>query len=374
MGQPRGTYSRGLELVAMALNARPDIPLVEINQTLAQFQHNLRGGQHSVADGATLIWGDIQSLKDHLHQIQAHALPNARKRYTLPRHHSPKYIFHMDHLTVPALRQHGVHLQSKGKADVMIVEQDAMRSLSIKDSAREAKLCQQSQSKTFPFTSGGVTLAGGFNLEKLARNRNAILDGLDRSYKLIALDANEQGRLNETNRMFAIAKHQRPATWDALVIEAEAEAGEHLATFLGCGFQSIDSTHAHNLSVLLSGCLTQSGIPGIEEWITSDSSPVRLDHALTHLAERDDVQVTCAPCTCNTGGRQRGKLAWEVRASVFGKRYLVTRIQPSFEGGGIGVEQTKGIVYHFQEARPHRAKDEGSVWQLLADLSAASDK
>lgn len=374
MGAPRGTHSRGLELVAMAVNANPAMPLLKINQTLAEFKRNLRGGKHVVADGATLVWGDIRSLKDDLGPVQSTDRQNALQRYALPRLTPPKYIFHMDHVNLQMLRQYGINIRSKGKADVLIVEQDCLRSLSIKDSTREAKLGQQSQSKTYQFTSGGVNLAGGFNLERLAKERNEILRGLDLSYKLIALDAKEQGRLNDSNRLFAIAKHQRPIAWDALVKGAEAEAEDNLADFLRRGFQGSDATHAQNLSVLLTEWLTLSSVAGLEEWISSESGPVRLDHALKHLSERKDVQVACAPCTCKTGGRERGKSAWEIRASVLGHKYLVARIQPSFEGGRIGVEQTKGIVYHFQEARPHRAKGERSVWRLLADLSVTADK
>jgi hypothetical protein len=358
----------------MAINANPAMPLAKINQTLAEFKRNLRGGEHLVADGATLVWGDIRSLKDDLRPIQSTDRLKALQRYSLPRLTPPKYIFHMDHVDLRMLRQYGINIRSKGKADVLIEEQDCLRSLSIKDSTREAKLGQQSQSKTYRFISGGVNLAGGFNLERLGKERDEILRDLDLSYKLIALDAKEQGRLNDSNRLFAIAKHQRPIAWDALVKGAEAEAEENLAHFLSRGFHGNEAAHAQNLSVLLTEWLTLNSVAGLEEWISTESGPVRLDHALKHLAVRDDVQVSCAPCTCRTGGRERGKAAWEIRASVLGHKYLVARIQPSFEGGRIGVEQTKGIVYHFQEARSHRAKGERSVWRLLADLSATPNK
>ncbi len=374
MGAPRGTHSRGLELVAMAVNASSSMPIAEINRTLAKFKKNLRGGKHVVAEGATLVWGDIRSLKDDLRSVKAKDRQSTLQRYTLPRLLPPKYIFHMDHVTLQKLRRYGVNIRSKGKADVLIVEQDGLRSLSIKDSTREAKLGQQSQSKTYQFTSGGVNLAGGFNLERLAEERDAILKDLDLSYKLTALDAKEQSRLNESNRLFALAKHQRPIEWGVLIKNAEAEAEKNLSDFLSRGFHSSDAAHAQNLSVLLTEWLTLNSVAGLEEWISSESGPVRLDHALKHLAERKDVRVTCAPCTCKTGGRERGKSAWEIRAAVLGNQYLVARVQPSFEGGRIGVEQTKGIVYHFQEARPHRAKGERSVWRLLADLSATPDK
>ena len=55
--------------------------------------------------------------------------------------------------------------------------------------------------------------------------------------------------------------------------------------------------------------------------------------------------------------------------------FLILESRPDTHYGDvIGVEQTKGIVYHFQEARPHRAKGERSVWRLLADLSVTADK
>jgi len=145
----------------------------------------------------------------------------------------------MDHVTLQKLRRYGVNIRSKGKADVLIVEQDGLRSLSIKDSTREAKLGQQSQSKTYQFTSGGVNLAGGFNLERLAEERDAILKDLDLSYKLTALDAKEQSRLNESNRLFALAKHQRPIEWGVLIKNAEAEAEKNLSDFLSRGFHRI---------------------------------------------------------------------------------------------------------------------------------------
>jgi hypothetical protein len=65
-----------------------------------------------------------------------------------------------------------------------------------------------------------------------------------------------------------------------------------------------------------------------------------------------------------------GKPSWFVYASVAGHRYLITKIEPSFEGKLRGISQTKGIIYHFQEGAQNRAPGEGSVWTLLSDLSA----
>jgi RNAse (barnase) inhibitor barstar len=49
-----------------------------------------------------------------------------------------------------------------------------------------------------------------------------------------------------------------------------------------------------------------------------------------------------------------------------GRKYNLTKIQFSFEGGKPEVSQTKGIIFHAQE---YKVKNEYSLWDLIEDIS-----
>jgi hypothetical protein len=47
------------------------------------------------------------------------------------------------------------------------------------------------------------------------------------------------------------------------------------------------------------------------------------------------------------------------------KRYGITKIEPSFEGEGVNVDQTKGIIFHFQQ----HSENGNSYKDLLLDIA-----
>jgi hypothetical protein len=66
-----------------------------------------------------------------------------------------------------------------------------------------------------------------------------------------------------------------------------------------------------------------------------------------------------------------GKDSWLIYVTLSKKRYLVTKIEPSFDGHEANVSQTKGVIYYFQEGSGARTAAEGSVWDLLSDVSVS---
>jgi hypothetical protein len=132
-------------------------------------------------------------------------------------------------------------------------------------------------------------------------------------------------------------------------------------------FPSDSSSHGRNLAAILSRGLIAGETSGHEEWILYMDGSARLDRAMEQLRHEPGVEVQWSRKLS-----QSGKPSWFVRALVSNRRYLVTKIEPSFDGARPNVSQTKGVIYYFQEGSRYKGPGERSVWNLLADLSAKS--
>ena len=372
MAGPRLNTSRSLELLVIAANLNSMPSESEVNGLINAFQTHPMGGTYTTQLGTSVHWGNIQRLVQDLMPLGREGLASTLSRIALPRSFPPRFLVHLDSfrketalpastLVIPTVAR------VKGKSDILIAEVDGIRELSVKDSsAAEKKLGQQSKRETYDFSGDEHTLSGGFNFTSLQDRLQRIKSNVDLNVHPTSLSEDQWGRLrNKQYRILAIAKDSDPVEWDSFAVAVEIEAAQELDSFLGAAFPAASHSHGRHLATILSHRLIDGETSGHDEWIVSQQGAFRLDSAIVYLAQMTNVQVDWERRNSRTG-----KPSWFVYASVAGHRYLITKIEPSFEGKLRGISQTKGIIYHFQEGAQNRAPGEGSVWTLLSDLSA----
>jgi hypothetical protein len=371
VGQRLNT-SRSLELLVIAANLNLKPSELEVNGLINAFKTHPMGGTHTTHLGTSVHWGNIHRLVQDLMPLGQEGLASTLSHIALPRSHPPRFLVHLDSfrkatalpvsdLVIPTVAR------VKGKADILIVEADGIRELSVKDSSGgENKLGQQSKRESYNFSGAAHTLSGGFNFASLQDRLQIIKGSVNLNIRPASLSEDQWGRLkNEQYRILAIAKDSDPVGWDNFVIAALEEAGKELDAFLGTAFPIVPHAHGRHLATILAHRLIDGETDGHDEWIVSQQGAFRLDAAIAYLAQMTNVKVDW-----ERRNSPRGKPSWFVYASISGGKYLITKIEPSFDGARRGVSQTKGIIYYFQEGARHRAPSEGSVWTLLSDLNA----
>jgi len=162
----------------------------------------------------------------------------------------------------------------------------------------------------------------------------------------------------------AAAKQLFPDQWKEIVRHAMTDAGAELDSFLTDALPTNEQEHSYNLGVLLSHRLIGGMTEGHEEWITSAHGPFRLELAIQKLADTSALRATWSRQPSKSG-----KDSWVITARVGNRRYVICKIEPSFDGAKPEVSQTKGVIYYFQEGSGLRAPADGSVWDLLSDVS-----
>ena len=354
----------------MAANATSESDTHQFLSIIGRFRQLPAGGVYQTPAGTELVWGNIGYLVEGLGLIADAEMTALAPRLRLPRSFPARLIAHARGLDFATLRSFGAMILVKGSAELFMLDDEAVRGVFVVDADGPVKLGQLSGPREFGLAQGTATLMGGFHLPRLAAGIGMLHSGSDRGDRHAFLDAGRIAKLSKRDRDLAVAKQQQPRAWGQIVREGEQEADLALGTFLTACFDVDRRFHGTNLASLLSGVLLNDVPRDREYWITLRSGPIQLDRALDRLDVDNDVDVSVSPCACALSQRELRKPAWEIRAQVGGRRYLVARIQPSFEGGSIGAEQTKGIVYHFQEAPSHRSDGEGSVWDLLDAISA----
>jgi hypothetical protein len=318
------------------------------------------------------VWGNVERLLGSAGHTQIAEFDRAIAQYQLPRSQPPRYVVLMDSLRKNAVSLSGVSddamaiLKSvKGKADLAIIEDDAIRELSVKrPNITEVKLGQQSRREEYQFRSSTSTLSGGKNLPNLREAMSGLTQGLGEIRRPNTLTEYQWCRLSEDDKRLAAAKQLFPNQWKEIVRQAMVDAGAELDSFLTDALPSNEQEHSYNLGVLLSHRLIGGMTEGHEEWITSAHGPFRLELAIQKLAD-----IVALRATWSRQPSKSGKDSWVITASVNDRRYVVCKIEPSFDGAKPEVSQTKGVIYYFQEGSGLRAPTDGSVWDLLSDIS-----
>lgn len=370
----RKNTSRSLELLAIAANIGAKASDPEAIRLLDAFKASPTGNVFATSTGTTIHWGNIQRLVDGLDRFVLPEALGLLPDLALPRTAAPRFVVHLDSMKARGTSGDNDQValaisRVKGKADILIGEGNGIREVSFKDSsASENKLWQQSKSETYDFSGLPATLLGGLNFPELKDRLVALKSSVDVDSRPMSLSVDQWSRLkNGQHRILAIVKERLPTEWDDFVHLALDRAGTALDTVLGVAFPSGSPDHGRNLANILSRGLIAGETPGHEEWILSMDGSARLDRALEHLRHEPGVQVWWSRQLSKSG-----KPSWFLRAMVGNRRYLITKIEPSFDGARPNVSQTKGVIYYFQEGSGYTEPGERSVWNLLADLSENS--
>jgi hypothetical protein len=368
----RKNTSRAEELICAATNCVVGPDLDGINIILGQFSQHPSGGTYEHTNGTRLVWGNVERLLGSTGHTQIADVGRAIVQYQLPRSQPPRYVVLMDSLLNGATTLTGVSDQAmailknvKGKADLTVIEDDVIRELSVKrPNLTEVKLGQQSRREDYQFRSSVSTLSGGKNLPNLREAMSDLTRGLGEISRPNSLTEYQWGRLTEDDKRLAAAKQLFPDQWKEIVRHAMTDAGAELDSFLTDALPTNEQEHSYNLGVLLSHRLIGGMTEGHEEWITSAHGPFRLELAIQKLADTSALRATWSRQPSKSG-----KDSWVITARVGNRRYVICKIEPSFDGAKPEVSQTKGVIYYFQEGSGLRAPADGSVWDLLSDVS-----
>ena len=373
----RSNTARAAELIAAAINCVSGNNASEVEQVFHEFRLRPDGGSYRHKTGSTLMWGDINRLVEFLPEVRDVSLKDLAGQYLVPSSGTRQFIIHIDSfkssardsLVLPTNVQ-GLLGRSLGKADLLLVDEQSILKLSVKQpDSKEVKLGQQSAPTTYDFLPVKFTLSGGKNFVGMNRAVTKLTSRLKEELtRPNALSADQWSKLAKSpeQQKLAIVKSSWPSEWSAIVSSALHDAGQSLDGFLAAAFPSSHRDHARNLGEILRHRLLGSATGAGQMWITSKAGPYRLDEAINNLSAISGLR---AEWTRRASGK--GKDSWLIYATLFKKRYLVSKIEPSFDGWEADVSQTKGVIYYFQEGSGARAAAEGSVWDLLSDVSGS---
>jgi hypothetical protein len=373
----RSNTARAAELIAAAINCVSGSNASEIEQVFHEFRLRPEGGSYRHKTGSTLVWGDINRLVAFLPEVRDVSLKDLAGQYLVPSSGTRQFVIHIDSfrssardsLVLPTDVQ-GLLGRSLGKADLLLVDEQSVVKLSVKQpDSKEVKLGQQSASETYEFLPVKFTLSGGKNFVGMNRAVAKLTSRLkEELIRPNALTADKWGKLAKSpeQQRLAIVKSSWPSEWAVIVSSANHDARQSLDAFLTAAFPSSHRDHARNLGEILRHRLLGSATGAGQMWITSKAGPYRLDEAINNLSAISGLR---AEWTRRASGK--GKDSWLIHVTLFKKRYLVSKIEPSFDGDAAHVSQTKGVIYYFQEGSGARAAAEGSVWDLLSDVSGS---
>ena len=376
----RANNARAEELVAAAVNYVPKPNLETVRNIINEYKKHPGGHSFIHDSGATVVWGDITRLVQYLPEIRDVSLEKFCSQYAIPTSKPRRFVVHIDSVktsntatnVLPADLQE-ILGQPKGKADLLIVDAASVVCLSVKQTGtKEVKLGQQSTTEHYAFQPDSVTLSGGKNLSETQKALGKITAQIGSALVRPGTLSPEQWEKlshNPEQRRLAILKARWPEEWSRIVKVTMDEAALSLDTFLSAAFSVPAIHHAHNLGEFLRHRLMGKSNGDAEQWITSKAGPFRLDSAIQQLSTSKDVLVDW-----RRRASSPGKESWIISATRGKRIYLICKIEPSFDGGRANVSQTKGVIYYFQEGSGVRAASQGSVWDLLADVSAGSPR
>ncbi len=355
-----------------ALNCFPEPKLAEVDTALRRMAEQPKGSVMHLTNGATLVWGNIERLLHNRGHVEIAEFSNAIRQYHIPRTLPPSYVVLMDSYKSSAPGNAGIDNAAvqvlskvKGKADLTVIEDSTIREVSIKrQESKEVKLSQQSRREAYEFKPKSAELSGGKGLHAIQNGLSRLSILTSTGQRPSALTESQWLRMTEEDKRLSIVKDSYPSDWKEMVQLSMKEAGNQLDSFLGHAFSNDKSLHAHNLGVLLSSRLIGGITEGHEEWMTSLSGPFRLDRAIEAVSQNEAIEVSWARRPSRSG-----KDSWVISAAFAGRKYVICKIEPSFDGARPGVSQTKGVIYYFQEGSQVRGPSDGSVWDLLSESS-----
>jgi len=334
--KPRATSSRSKEFDLMFgyLNS-PDVL-----QNLMQSKHL---GAKKLIEGIVFEYGKITRFRK---KIEA-------SRPLKPFDVSPIYVGHIDSIPVNRKREleaefnlpEGTLVAADIKVDLMIVDSDMKPYLvSFKDDETTAKLGQVSRRTNYGdvFLEGGidVSIIGGDVPENIA-------------YTDTSLTSKGFKSITHQNRQFAWFKKKHSKAWQKYAAEKLNEAYLQVNA-LGLAMQSDHETFLQFLEKTLAGNLANSD----DFYLVIGERPIHFRSVMARLRRTEF-------CIELENYQVHRKKSLIINLSINGKKYCVTKIEPSFEGADKKVLQTKGVIFHFQQ----HMKTGNHYKQFLFDIS-----
>ena len=318
-GRSRRSRAKEFDIILGSVST-PSLLLAEMKQTLL--------GASIELDGVEVEFGDIRNVITYLKPHQA----------IFPFHVQPKYVVHLDSVSRARRQQLEIKygIPSGGltarvrRADVLIVSIDGKKFLlSVKDSDSQAKLGQVSTSTRY----GRGSLIGGLAgfIEPNVKIPRYF------SYADTALTSEAFSKLKGQDPKFAYVKKNYPDLWADAVAQTKERAIESICA-LGRVFTKDKDSLITFMEKVMAGNLADSP----DFYILFGTMPVNFQAAMQKLKSMK-FNVTSEIYETNN------KTSVLIYIELQGKKYCVTKIEPSFDGERVDKSQSKGIIYYFQQ-------------------------
>jgi len=391
----RERWSWAAELGAGIINAFPNtLKNIELIKEIAISVCQRPDGGYIKIDEENeccFVWGNIRSLVDYLQPLVSDSESDAFWQDTIRRNlvdlaqiGYPRLVIHAESWTTierkiwEKVHTEAIYLSASPtqawkilkKADIFIIEANNSKvaGLSVKTGTgkSEVKLSQQSTSLEYAFKPKSFTLEGGMRL--------AALDIVEELKKSIPADTisventeltpTQFNKLNSKDKLFSVIKHKNGADWLKLINKANSESLNNLRNF-NEAITSEGKNAQHNLRVLIINRLVGSiGYSGLYElWLSGYKGPMNLSRLMSSENGFQHIKRVWGEFRKAYNSEKLSLVIYTEHDS--GKKYVVCKIEPSFDGWRATVSQTKGIIYYFQEGSQLHLP---TVWDLLDDL------
>lgn len=317
---------------------------LETPKTLASYiKSNPTGGKPEL-EGIIFEYGDISR---HIKFLNPSKINNPFKVY-------PKFVCHLDNVNVDRKRQIEMLYKldpesissNQVKADLFFVDQAGVPYfVSVKDIDEPSKLGQISREMNY----GNAKLHGGLSGVDLPSERiPAVI-----SFKQTALSERRFNNLTAADQRFSYFKKNHPKEWIAIAQGSKQKALEQTRQFAET-LKSNRESLIEFIGTTLAGNLKDSN----NFYLLFGSQVVNFSTVLSKLKSKSfEIEIE--------EHRPRQKTSVIVWLNDGKKKYGLTKIEPSFEGEGLKVDQTKGIIFHFQQ----HGDSENNYKKLLLDIT-----
>ena len=295
-------------------------------------------------EGITIEYGDISR---HLKFLNPTKLNN-------PFGFSPKYVCHLDNVNSDRKREIEIHFglapqsisSNQVKADLFFVDETGEPFfISVKDIDEPSKLGQVSREVHY----GKATLRGGLAGVDLPHDRIP----LQINYRQTSLSEKRFENLTVADQRYSYFKKNHTADWEKIVTESKTHALHQARQFAQVLKEDRDSL-IDFLGATLAGNLHDSS----KFYLLFGGNVVNFKNAMDTLRTKSfKIQIE--------EHRPRLKTSLIVWLIDEKKKYGLLKIEPSFEGEGVTVDQTKGIIFHFQQY----GDEQNSYKSLLLDIT-----
>ena len=317
---------------------------LEAPKTLASYiKTNPTGGKPEL-EGITFEYGDIRR---HLKFLNPSKLENPFKV-------RPKFVCHLDNVNADRKRQietsYGLSpdsiTSSQVKADLFFVDREGKSYfVSVKDNDEPSKLGQISREVLY----GKASLRGGLTGVDVPQESIP----LEITYRQTALSERKFNNLTLADQRFSFFKKNYPKEWVEIVEKSKQNALDQTRRF-AMTLREDRASLIKFLGVTLAGNLKESK----DFYILLGDQIVNFDKAMSALRTMTfEIEIE--------EHKPRLKTSIIIWLNDGKKRYGLTKIEPSFEGEGLKVDQTKGIIFHFQQ----HGDSSNCYKKLLLDIS-----